>query len=532
MLCLAVNSSSQHLQLPRIFADNMVLQHDTEVRIWGRATMGDTITIKLGNISRTTLADEKGYWETYLPAYEAGGPHTVTVKDITHTESKQLKNIYFGDVWLADGQSNMEWKLNWGVDNWKDEVQKSTNFPEIRFFEIPQKIGLSQQDTLPGGSWTTANPKTAGNFSAVAWYFAKRNHLDKGVPVGIIESNWGGTPAEAWTPAQALLEVTGYRKAAGEILNDNIDWHKRFEENREKSKQKERLINDPTAGLKKGVHVGSFDDSNWETVKIPTEENLTDVVWLRRTFTISQSDIDSVKFSSGEIMQEALFYLNGKNIGVKTWQNKEAVFTIEPSLLNSGSNTLAVRIVNSWDNQVVIGGDQNMNLLVNNDKKQLTGEWRYSNDVVPPIPEVERYEWKPGFLYNAMIHPITGFTIKGIIWYQGESNVGKHKYYNELFETLISEWRHRWNQGNFPFLFVQLANYLERHEKHMESDWACLREAQTQTLSLANTGMATTIDIGEADDIHPGNKHDVGKRLWLAAKKVAYGDNIIPKNPI
>lgn len=520
---------AQDLSLPKIFNDHMVLQRDADVRFWGWAEPGAEVTLELKEITRNTVADEDGRWEAFLPEQPAGGPHAITVKS---GNTVTLEDVYFGDVWVAGGQSNMEWKLNWIVENWEEEVANSGDFPEIRFFEVPQATAPSPQHKLPGGEWKKAHPDNTGNFSAVAWYFAKLNHSEKDVPVGIVESNWGGTPAEAWTPSLRLLDVPGYKEAAKEVVDPALDWEKEFAENEERQQQKNMLVGNPEAGLDAGVHQPDYDDSNWEVVSLPTEEPLSDVAWLRRTFNVDADEVESVSLFTGDISQESFFYINGEEVGRKSWQEANETFEIDPDVLQPGENHIAFRAVNSWDNRVSIGGKNNMAITINGEEKTLTGEWKYSNTIEPPMPEVARYEWTPGFLYDAMIHPLAGYSIKGAIWYQGESNVGMHQYYNDLFEAMIKEWRASWRQDDFPFLYVQLANYLQKQENPYDSDWARLREAQTQTLSLANTGMATIIDIGDAEDIHPRNKHDVGLRLWKTAQKVAFGEQLVHSGPM
>ncbi|SMO60597.1 sialate O-acetylesterase [Gracilimonas mengyeensis] len=530
ILMMSVSSLfAQDLSLPKIFSDHMVLQRDTDVRFWGWADPGAEVSLQLGDINRITVADQDGQWEAYLPDQPAGGPHTITIKS---GKTVTLNDVYFGDVWVAGGQSNMEWKLSWMVENWEEEIANSGDFPEIRFFEIPQATAPSPKHKFPGGEWKKAHPDNAGNFSAVAWYFAKLNHADKDVPVGIVESNWGGTPAEAWTPALRLLDVDGYKQAAKDVLDPALDWEQEIAENTARNERKFELVGNPQAGIEASVHKPEYNDDDWETVSLPTTEPLSDVAWLRRTFAVDAADVESVSLFTGDISQESFFYINGEQVGQKSWQNANETFDVDPGLLKTGTNHIAFRAVNSWNNQVNIGGNNNMSITINGEEMPLTGEWKYSNSIEPPMPQVSRYEWTPGFLYNAMIHPLAGYSIKGAIWYQGESNAGVHQYYNELFEAMIEEWRASWHQGDFPFLYVQLANYMQKREQPNDSDWARLREAQTQTLTLANTGMATIIDIGDANDIHPRNKHDVGARLWKAAQKVAYGEQMVYSGPM
>ncbi|MEX2604770.1 MAG: sialate O-acetylesterase [Gracilimonas sp.] len=522
---------AQNLTLPLVFSDQMVLQRDADIRVWGWADAGTKVSVQVGEDSRTTTADFKeGRWETLLPAQKAGGPFTFSIS--AGEENITLKDVYIGDVWVAGGQSNMEWKLNWEVENWKEEVANSGDYPEIRFFDIPQTTAYNPQVQIPGGEWKIANPDNAGNFSAVAWYFAKLNHAEKDVPVGIIESNWGGTPAESWTPATRLLDVEGYQAAAKEVLDPDRNWDVEFAANEERIQKRNELVGSPELGVEAGVHKADFDDSNWDTVTLPTEEPLTNVSWLRKSFTVEDTDIESANFFTGDVYQVADIYINENFIGRKDWQEASGTFSIDTDFLKTGTNQVALRVTSNWNNRIVMSAQDEISLTTNGDVWPLTGDWKFSNSVEPEMPEIVRYAWTPGFLYNAMIHPLAGYSIKGAIWYQGESNVGANQYYNELFEAMIEEWRKSWNQDDFPFLFVQLANYLQKRDEPYDSGWARLREAQTQTLSLANTGMATIIDIGDADDIHPRNKHDVGKRLWLAAEKVAYSKKLVYSGPM
>ena len=220
-------------------------------------------------------------------------------------------------------------------------------------------------------------------------------------------------------------------------------------------------------------------------------------------------------------------------MGRKKWDGQPYTFEVDTEeLIQGGDNTIAVRITAEWNNNIVINNVEPMQLWTDKVDVDLSGTWKYSESVEGEFPIARRYYQEPAFLYNAMIHPIAGYSINGVIWYQGEDNADESQHYNTLFEAMIEEWRSVWNQGDFLFLFVQLANFMNRYDEPTDSDWARLREAQTQTLSLANTRMATIIDIGDAADIHPRNKKEVGDRLWLAARNAAYGENLVYSGPM
>ncbi|MAL18086.1 MAG: sialate O-acetylesterase [Balneola sp.] len=528
LLFSSFTASAQEIKMPSIFNDHMVLQRNADIYIWGWADARSKITVELGNDNRTTTADFQGRWETFLPAREAGGPFTLTASSDQHELT--FEDVYIGDVWLAGGQSNMEWQIGDQIDNMEAELNDA-DYPEIRFIKIAHDISMTPLNDLKTETeWKTANKENARNFSAVAWFFAKRNHLEKGVPVGIIDDNWGGTPAESWTPAARLLHVEGYKDEAAEMLQEGIDWESRIEQNSQKNTEKYARVGDQTDFLKYGAHKKDYDQSDWEEIELPNQEVLRDFVWLRKSFSLD--NISEAKLSFGNPGKFTVAFINGEKVYTKIWSDDPKVIDIDKSVLRKGENIIAIRTVEDWSNSTFIGQENEFWIEAGNQKISLEGTWKFSNTIEPPMPEVVRYENEPSTLYNAMIHPIAGYTIKGAIWYQGESNVGANQYYNELFEAMIEEWRSSWNQGDFPFLFVQLANFQQKYDEPTESGWARLQEAQTQTLSLANTGMAVAIDIGEADDIHPRNKQDVGKRLWAAADHIAFGSDIVYSGPM
>lgn len=526
LLAFSVNTVAQDLTVPRIFNDHMVLQHDADVRIWGWAKPGAVVSIMIDGADVITSADDSGKWEAFLPKHEAGGPYSLTVsskKKITFSD------VYFGDVWVAGGQSNMEWPVGGNIDNMEAELNDA-NYPEIRFYKVAQRVSFSPMDDLAEGEWKVANKENAKGFSAVAWFFAKHNHAEKNVPVGIIDDNWGGTPAESWVPAERLLTVPGYEDMAADMLDSDTDWDTVLKENQDNNAEKYRRVEDQTEYLSLGAHTTDYNDSGWREVELPNSSPLRDFVWLRKTFELSSVEDGQLSFGNPGKFTQA--FINGEKVYNKIWSDDPEVINIDASVLKEGENVIAIRTVEDWSNTTYIGSEDNFWIQVGDQKTDLSGTWKFSNTVEPPMPEVIRYEHRPGTLYNGMINPVAGYTIKGAIWYQGESNVARNEYYNVLFESMIEEWRTAWNQGSFPFLFVQLANFQQKYDKPTDSGWARLQEAQTQTLSLANTGMATIIDIGDANDIHPRNKQDVGYRLWQSARHVAYNEDNVYSGPM
>lgn len=503
----------------------MVIQRDQQISVWGKGIPGKKVRVSLAEIIASTEVDPDSTWSIKLPSLVAGGPHTLQANNVV------VEDVYLGDVWLAGGQSNMEWKLKSQVIGAEAEFAAG-GIPEIRFFKVPNSYSAFPQTEVQGGEWKVADSVNLPDFSAVAWFFAKRNHLEEEVPVGIIESNWGGTPAEGWTDPKILAEMgKSFSAEAKEILENQEKWEKENLENEKKREMRELLIKKPDSLTAIQVSGLGYDDSKWGSIELPKSNPLQHIAWVRKKFDLASTA--DVTFHLPNIDQMAFLYINGKQVHFKDYGAVMPDIAIAPELLLKGKNVLTIRAVNAWNNQPQVGQPGEMYLLQNGKKVSLEGKWSYSTDIVEPmLPEVKWNNWRPGMMYNAMIAPLTKFPIKGVIWYQGESNTGRHEEYKELFSAMITNWRTAWGIGDFPFLFVQLANFMERKDIQPDSNWAFLREAQAQTLELPATGMAVIIEVGEAEDIHPKNKKDVGERLWLQARKVAFGEDLLASGPV
>jgi len=511
---------------PRLITDGMVLQRDQPIQIWGKGVPGEKIRASLAEAVGSTKVLEDSTWSVQLPPMPAGGPFELQVN------VQKVQDVFIGDVWIAGGQSNMEWALKAGVIG-REEEFANADFPEIRFFKVPQDYSSEEKADVSGGSWKVANAENLPDFSAVGWFFAKKNHLEKNVPVGIIESNWGGTPAEGWTEAKILagIEDRSYTDESKEIVANQAKWKEILLENEKRREMRDLLVPRPDSLLAGEVASLGYVESAWKTISLPTDNPLEHIAWVRKKFTLPVKSPATLTLSYLE--QMAYLYINGVQVHYKDWGSPMPEIEISADLLQAGQNVITIRAINTWNNLPAIGSKGQMYLTQNGKRINLEGNWSYSNSIVEPqLPKVEYFNWKSGFMFNAMIAPLTNYAVKGVIWYQGESNAGRPDEYRELFGTMITNWRTRWGQEDMPFLFVQLANYMERKPLQPESNWALLREAQTKTLELPKTGMATIIDIGEADDIHPRNKKDVGERLWLQARKVAFGDDILASGPV
>lgn len=521
-----IKKPDSEVQFPKLISQGMVLQRDAPIKIWGRGIPDKKIRASLAGAIGSAKVLPDSTWTVLLPPLVAGGPYELQVN------LQVINDVYIGDVWLAGGQSNMEWPMKQGVIGAEEEIAIA-DFPKIRFFKVHHDHSAEEKEDVSGGEWKVANAENLPDFSAVAWFFAKQNHLEKKVPVGIIESNWGGTPAEGWTEAKILSGIAdrSYTKESKEVVENSKKWIEILAENEKRRVLRDSMVRQPDSEIAREVSSTNYHDGNWKSINLPSANPLEHIAWVRKKFNLSATGEAFLTFPYLE--QMAYIYVNGVQIHHKGWGEPVPELKIPAEILEKGRNVLTIRAINTWNNKPEVGAKERMFLIQNGKVVNLEGDWTYSNSIVEPLlPQVDYHNWKPGFIFNAMIAPLTKYAIKGVIWYQGESNVGKHAEYRELFGTMITNWRTRWEIGDFPFLFVQLANFMEPKELQPESNWAFLREAQRETLELPFTGMVTTIDIGDENDIHPRNKKDVGERLWLQARKVAFGEKVLASGPV
>lgn len=532
--CAKKPSADKTLSISLPWANNAIIQRDTVLTIAGQAGATKTVKVHLNDsLVGTTKTKADGHWKLTVGKQAAGGPHKVTIST-NDNEQIILTDIWFGEVWLISGQSNMEWKLGWVVDG-SEETINTTNNPMIRVLEIPNSVSPLPINQLPNGpNWLTATPENMAEFSAIGYYFTELNQKSKGVAIGIIDATWGGTPAEAWTPLQALTTIPLYAVKAKEYLDPAKNWEAEMVLNDSLAKRKWEMIASPTMGITKGVHLPDFEDSSWQEISFPTKERLTDAVWLRKEIYLDELPTDTVYLETGTVSQEAFYYLNGKEIGQKSWQKTEDRFAIDQNSFVKGKNILSFRAVNSWDNTVLIASTKPIQLVFPNQNVwTLANKWKVNNQVEPPIPELKRYEFEPGFLFNALIHPLKYTSFKGVLWYQGESNVAEYLSYEALFGNMITAWRSHFNRPTMPFIFAQLAAYQTAKDEPSDDDWVRLQEAQSKVnTTLANTAMVILNDIGDADDIHPRNKKEAARRFWLQAENMVYRKDILANGPI
>lgn len=546
---------SSEVRLAPLFTDHMVLQRGMKVPVWGWAAPGDRITVAINGQETSTKVGRDGQWMVRLDPMEAGGPHSLTV---TGANTITLTEVLVGDVWLASGQSNMWWPVKSGaigVTN-RDAEVAAADFPNIRLFTVPQETSFTPQTTFEGARWTPCTPETVPTFSAVAYFFGREIHQTQGVPVGLIHSSWGGTPGEAWTSEPALRKLGDFtptlnlmQSAAPQLAEAEAAyeeamaaWYAELA-----SHDKGHVDGEPVWADR------AIDTMDWDTMPVPGYwedhgyADLDGFMWYRKVLELPADWAGKdLTLSLGPVNDMDRTFFNGELVGKHETPGHADTFrtyTVPGDLVVPHVNVVAVRVYDLGNVGGLHGNEADMYVRLagvpDSLRIPIAGIWQtkpsaYLRDIPsqPEPPRVRRGDPNvPTVLYNAMIAPLVPYAIQGAIWYQGESNVNRAHQYRTLFPAMIADWRDAWGQGDFPFIYVQLANFLERNEAPGESAWAELREAQALALQLDNTGMATTIDIGEADDIHPQNKQDVGKRLSLWARHLAHGEALAYSGP-
>jgi sialate O-acetylesterase len=528
-------SSGAEVGLHRLISDGMVLQRNTEVPIRGRAAPGEAVTVSFREQTYDTTADKAGEWRIRLPEMAAGGPYTLTVSAGT---TVTVEDILIGDVWLASGQSNMELPMRRVKPRYPEAIE-SADHPRIRHFDVPDRFNFKKPETdLDGGHWATATPENVLDFSAIGYFFARALQREHDVPVGIINASLGGSPAQAWLSEQALKEFPDYYKQALRFRDDTLieriqendeqrinEWHQTLDR-KDPGKQGEDY---PWAG-------DGVDTKDWARMTVPgywSEDKGNGVFWFRKAIELPEELAGQpARLNLGRIVDADTAFINGTAVGSTGYQYPPRWYEVPEGVLKTGANTIAVRVISERGRGGFVP-DKDYELKAGGRRFDLSGQWLYRKSADMPRLEQQTFiRWKPMGLFNGMIAPLTHHPIKGVIWYQGESNTGRPAEYHDLFSRLIADWRDQWDHENLPFLYVQLANFLDPAAEPGDNNWARLREAQLETLSVPHTGMAVTIDIGEWNDIHPLNKKDVAERLAAAARSIAYGEELVHSGPV
>ena len=526
LLCLGT-TFAQDLQLFELFANHAILQREVPVPVWGWAQPDVRVDVILDGDRHKTRSDANGFWRLELPARAAGGPYTMIVR--SKREAITIGDLYFGDVYLLSGQSNMEWVVANTDAPPELLAQIHRNAERIRHVKVQKSYAETPEEhLLVEHPWETATPEQLPRFSAVGAYFAHHllPHVEPGLRIGLLNSTWGGSRIEPWMSAKSLeldrpvdfaAGIDGLRTAAANTL-------------------RERLGSVPPAsgnrGLDQGWSAADYDDNSWPMMALPQLwesaglEGVDGVFWFRTHFSLTPEQAASpAVLHLGPIDDADVTYLNGRQVGETNAYNEPRVYTLPANALRAGRNTLAVRVTDTGGGGGIYGAATDLRLQLGDQAIDLAGDWRYN--VAAFTVQSSTANQQPTLLYNKMIHPLLDFPVNGILWYQGESNAGPtdNAAYAEQFKTMIRDWRTRFGLGELPFYWVQLANFMAPPDSPTDvGTWPRLRASQSAALELPNTAEAVIIDIGAADDIHPRNKMEVGRRLALAARHQIYGE--------
>lgn len=524
------------VKLPRLVSNGMVLQRDQNIHIWGWADVGEKISLTFKNKTYTTKADKNRLWSLNIEPQSAGGPFKMLINNI------ELQDLLIGDVWLCAGQSNMEAVMNRAnIKENYSQIIKNSNYPMVRQFTVKKGMAFNPvQDVASDKGWISVNPQSVLDFSAVAFFFAKDLYEKYKVPIGIINSSVGGTPAQSWVNIESLKHLPQYDKVA-QRLKDTGEVSRILNAHALKSAAWYKSIKEDDSGINEKWFLTPYQqEENWQEV-----QNLVQLgekvalpkygsMWFKTVIDIPEHLVGKAgNICLGMMHTEDETYINGEKVGSINSGYTERNYAIRPGLLKRGKNTIAIRLI-SPTTGISFNPKNNYQLKFENDLISLDKPWKFrfgiETALLPKGNGLSQHS--PTAYYYAMIKPLANYRIKGFVWYQGESNIPKPEEYQGLLTSLIEGWRKDWKQGDLPFLYVQLANYCSTPVEPVISNWALLREAQMKTLKIPNTAMVVIHDIGERDDIHPRNKSDVGKRLALAAKQLAYHENIVFSGPV
>ncbi|MGA0560664.1 sialate O-acetylesterase [Larkinella sp. VNQ87] len=524
------------VRLPKVFGSHMVLQRQKPVPVWGWADPNEKVTVLFGPQTKTAKADKTGKWRLQLDPLEAGGPFVMTVRGRKNTVT--FGDVLVGEVWVCSGQSNMEWTVKASRDA-AQEIS-AADYPQIRHFKVPHDLSLTPKDDIKGGEWKLCTPDNAGDFTAVGYFFARELQKNlPNVPIGLLNTSWGGTQSESWTSREAMESFEEFKPAVAAMPKSLEDIA------RQRQEQLLAQITKVQGGVPAPDEVKQwswtdFNDAAWPTMRLPelfdrrAIPGFDGVVWFRREVTVPDDLAGKeLVLNLGQVDDADETYLNGVKVGATAEVGPTRAYTIPAGTLKPGRNVIAVRVEDTGGGGGFTAKDDQFKLAGFGKEISLAGDWKYRIADYSRNAALVNPNLTGTILYNAMVAPIIPYAMQGVIWYQGETNAGRAHQYRKAFPLMINDWRSRWGQGDFPFLFVQLASFNAGNGNSAKgSSWAELREAQTMTLTLPNTGMAVTSDIGEPNDIHPKNKQDVGKRLALNALKTVYGQNLDYSGPV
>lgn len=526
VLCPTIHAK---VTLPKIFSDNMVLQRETVIHVWGWANAGEKITVNLNKQTVSVITDSNGKWFVKLKSEKANT--NLTLK-ISGENTVEIKNVAVGEVWLCSGQSNMEWTVGQSM-NAEQELATANN-PNIRHIKISKTINGIPQREVNSDGWKVSNPANTKDFSGIGYFIARNIYRELRVPIGLINSSWGGTNIETWISREGFESSDEFKEMIAKMPKLDLDTL---------SKRKVELKTKEVEAIQ-GVKLDSFDaeafknelldDSKLPTLNLPEiweKQSLGEfdgVVWLRKIITLTaEQSRKSAILDLAKIDDNDITFVNGVEVGKTNQWDARRTYRIPNGVLKEGKNLIVVKVTDTGGGGGLYGNAADLKLVLNDEDVSLAGGWKFQVESIWSKTNENAF---PSLAYNAMINPLIPYSFRGVLWYQGESNAGRAFQYRTAFPLLINDWRKKWG-NEFPFYFVQLATYSTAGNSNEGSGWAELREAQAMTLKVSKTGMAVTTDVGNPKDIHPTNKQEIGKRLAAIALNRTYKKRMIDSGP-
>lgn len=535
-LCIVSGLNAQ-VRLPRLISDGMVLQRDSKIKVWGWASPGEKVTVHFINSIYNAQADNDGNWSVVIPPVKAGGPYSMQIEA---SNKITINDILIGEVWVCSGQSQMDINMERVSPLYQKEIAEAGN-PNIRHFVVPIAYNFNGPQTdVPSGRWETISKDNILRISAIAHFYSCELYEKYKVPVGMIRASVGGSPTEAWLNEEEIkLFPNHYNELIRSKNQSYIDSTQKAD--RERSQQWFTQLGQKDEGYKNPEqpwYKAEVDISDWKQMDVPGYWAdgeigwVNGIVWFRKDIDVPANMAGKpARLNLGRLVDADSAFVNGVFVGTTSYMYPPRRYNVPENVLKAGKNTIVVKMISNGGKGGFVP-DKPYELIADGSVIDLKGKWLCKvGAVMKPLRGETTIRYKPTGLFNAMISPLKNYSIKGILWYQGESNADRPKEYGKLMPAMIKTWRESWKRDDLPFLLVQLHNFMEPSDTPSESNWALAREVQAKVLELPNTGMAVAIDLGEWNDIHPLNKKDVAKRLALAAYKVAYKENIVHSGP-
>lgn len=529
-------AAQANMELPQVFGDGAVIQRNQPIRLWGWSAPNARVHVQFDHSRIAVTANAQGRWQAELPAHAAGGPFELSAR--RGADEVVSHDLLVGDVYLAGGQSNMEFEL-YKARNADAEIAHASD-GAIRQIKIPDSWATHPSAHLPDSRWVAASPATAGQFSAVAYFFAREIRADQHVPIGIINDNWGGSRIEPWMDAA----TAGVKPTAIEarIAREDAAQAKLLAASRQMLRRWPSVLGATAVTPDKARYAAAdLDDRDWTPITVPAlwesqgYDGMDGVAWYRTHFQLSAAEAaKGVTLDLGMIDDADVSWVNGRMVGQTDGWNVARHYRVPPTALHAGRNTLAVRVDDLGAGGGIYGEPGAVAIQPDGGQRRaLAGPWLLRPEAVQLVPTENRNQIAT-LLYNKMIHPLLPLAIRGVLWYQGEANTADADafVYRDQFKALIEQWRRDFRQPELPFLWVQLANFKQGADTATTSGWAMLRESQSMALALPHTAQAVTIDVGNPDNIHPTDKQTVGHRLALAARHVVYGESLVYSGPV